>query len=385
MNHYPNKNYNHHKYKNHYPHSPNIIKKHNSNEKKFLSPIIPKKSQNNFESFINDSAFFNSIDFLDEFPLENKNKKNDININEKEKVNFGIKSDDLKELNKAQLKDLIIYIINICSLTLKDKKYIDYIHNIFTLVENMENNCYDIIINKNSNSIQDNKKEYENNKIEDNKNNVSKTKNKFFHYFKFPIYCSFHKNIKFEKMGDYLYHLKMNHNNNEFICFICKEKFSDIKKLRKHFFKINDVYNKNYNKNNKDLEEDLKDNYIEKEDKKENKFIPRENNFISKENYFIEKKSKKNEDEKKLNLFYYDYGDKYFNSKNTKEQFWNNKIDNEMRFYCKICNKPFNSIEEKEKYCIHKNYNMAYICKICNKIFNSKSAKESHCQMKNHF
>ena len=392
----------------HYSH-----KKHNYNENmnNILSPIIPNKIFNNSESFINDSAFYNSIDFSNIFPLENNKRKNDIKIcknanfniiNKKEKINFGIEFQNLRKLNKEQLLELIIYIINISYLTLKDKKYINSIHKIFTLVKNMEKNCYDITIYKdiyNQNNLQNlieknneiiskeknNKNKYKDKKIENNEN-----KDKNAHPIKLPIYCSIHDNKKFQTIKDYINHYKTTHNNNEYICFICKQKFISIRLLKRHFYKFisindKDSYNNNYNNqsyNNKDYNNKVINNI--KENIKFSNDYKKENNYIEKEDNFIANEIDKNE-EKKLNYFYCEICNKYFNSKYSKEQHWENKGHDQLVYFCEICNKSFNSLKIKEQYCKHKNCNKVFLCKICNKMFKSKNAMETHCKMKNHY
>ena len=379
----------------------------------------------------------------------NKNNNNDTNNEYKTKIGFDLKY--LKNLSKKELFNLVIFINNSCFFTLKDKKYIDSIHNIFKIVKNIEKNFYEIITLKN---IQGNE---ENKKIEDKKIEDKKESN--LHQINLPISCSQHNNMKFDTVKQYISHCKETHK--EFICFVCQKKFENFTPMKKHIYKMFNIggkhLDKDNNKNNNNInseKEEIKciecsktfktteavinhfyathDKEIKDESKKkdlENKFnkwienrinqnkekeeidkaiedilknndLPKknkkpkeekekekekkDNKFIPKDNKHISKDLKKNDDNKNLDLYYCEICDKYFNSKDAKDQHWKIKgHDNEV-FCCKICNKYFNTQEAKEQHCKLKKHIEIFFCKVCNKIFNSKDAKETHCKMKNH-
>ena len=216
-------------------------------------------------------------------------------INKKEneyKTRIGISLERLKNLDKEELIDLIIYIDYTCNLTLEDKNYLDYTYKNFKTIKNTGKNCYDIIIDKNNkyniekqnkihfqenglekeddnnNDEKDNiiifkrdnvkfennkedknkkiKKDY-NNKKEDEKvehNPIEKKKKKAkykIHPINLPIYCSIHDN-KFENIKKYLIHCEKTHS--EFKCFYCGKKCENHTKLKKHLYMMNSIYNK---------------------------------------------------------------------------------------------------------------------------------------------
>ncbi len=249
---------------------------------------------------------------------------------------------------------------------IKEKDKVVFSNNRFKLTNDVSDEKINLKNRNNNNNISEFNIKDEENKTYDIIIENNKNKDKNAHPIKLPIYCSIHDNKKFQTIKDYINHYKTTHNNNEYICFICKQKFISIRLLKRHFYKFisindKDSYNNNYNNqsyNNKDYN---------------NKVI----NFIANE---IDKN-----EEKKLNYFYCEICNKYFNSKYSKEQHWENKGHDQLVYFCEICNKSFNSLKIKEQYCKHKNCNKVFLCKICNKMFKSKNAMETHCKMKNHY
>ena len=216
-------------------------------------------------------------------------------INKKEneyKTRIGISLEKLKNLDKEELIDLIIYIDYTCNLTLEDKNYLEYSYKNFKTIKNIGKNCYDIIIDKNNkNNIEkqnkinfqengfekddvDNNDEkdniiifkkdnvkFENNKKDKNKKTKNDYKNKEedekiehnpiekkkkkaknkCHPINLPIYCSIHDN-KYENIKKYLIHCEKAHS--EFKCFYCGKKCENYTKLKKHLYMMNSIYNK---------------------------------------------------------------------------------------------------------------------------------------------
>ena len=261
-------------------------------------------NQSNDELNDNNDKNKDSINSLKNIKSKNDNKDN-INkicnsislkiINKKEneyKTRIGISLEKLKNLDKEELIDLIIYIDYTCNLTLEDKNYLDYTYKNFKTIMNTGKNCYDIIIDKNNKNTIENqskinfeenglKKEDDNNKNKKDNiiifkrdnvkfENYKKDKNKKIkkdyrnknedekvdhnpkekkmkkakckiHPINLPIYCSIHDN-KFKNIKKYLIHCEKTHS--EFKCFYCGKKCENLTKLKKHLYKMNSIYNK---------------------------------------------------------------------------------------------------------------------------------------------
>ncbi len=247
----------------------NIIKKSKSiksyrikDTNKLLSNI---SSQNKIE--------FNSLKYKSQKDSNNNKKddknKNNINeniselnlnnkINEEYQTRIRIPFNDLIKLSKEYLVDLIQFIDYSCSLTLEDSCYTDSTFSIFKIEKNKIKQGYNIIIDKtkcNINDIENNSikedmkienksdiniKKKKNEKIKRNfilfKDTINKNEENFDkkHNFKFPIFCSFHNNRKFQNLYDYLFHCKESHK--DFVCEECGKKFIVFNKFKKTSF-----------------------------------------------------------------------------------------------------------------------------------------------------
>ena len=177
-------------------------------------------------------------------------------INKKFKVKLEITLNQLKELKKEKILELLYFINDNCSIVLENENSIDNLSNVFTIHKNELKNEYNIMINNNINETKEN-------------NVIDNSKDKISHNIKNPIKCSAHKS-QFLNLNEYLTHCFLNHKT--FKCEYCSENFDDFDKFNEHLLlmknKINNVninidYSKNNEKNNNNnieikIQEELK-------------------------------------------------------------------------------------------------------------------------------
>lgn len=392
----------------------------NNYKKKNLSPIIPKLDKSNLLFSINDLNLneSSSLNFLnlDFEKYRNNTIKiccnscfniiNKTNINNNYEARLGIAFGDLKYLKKGQLINLIIFMVNSCSFTLKNKKNFDLQNkrHDFKIVKNKENNWYDIITSK---SLYNNNELKNWNKIQDDKveANLIEYNNNYIHPINSPIYCDIHDKT-FDIVKEYLIHCEESHT--EFICFECGEKFKNISKFKSHIHKMITL-NKNNNYFNKDFKNKDKDYY---NDKDYNSINNKDINYIKENyNYNSQYNNTKNENNKCIvcgqNFSSTEILIEHFyeiHDVNINEDFLSKDIVNKYNKWIEnIINKTekekaipngnrkiaqykennFMPIKEKNKKEERKTITKFY-CKICDKYFHSKNAKKMHKKKTGH-
>ena len=164
-------------------------------------------------------------------------------INKKFKVKLEITLNQLKELKKEKILELLYFINENCSIVLENENSIDNLSNVFKIHKNELKNEYNIMINNNINEIKD-------------KNVIDNSKDKINHNIKNPIICSAHKS-QFLNLSEYLTHCFLTHKS--FNCEYCGENFDDFDKFNEHLLlmknknnnvNMNNDYSKNSDNNN---------------------------------------------------------------------------------------------------------------------------------------
>ena len=120
-------------------------------------------------------------------------------INKKFKVKLEITLNQLKELKKDKILELLYFINENCSIVLENENSIDNLSNAFKVHKNELKNEYNIMVNNNINEIKE-------------KNAIDHSKDKNIHNIKNPIICSAH-NSQFLNLNEYLTHCFLNHKS----------------------------------------------------------------------------------------------------------------------------------------------------------------------------